>query len=232
MKGLFLIKILLVAPERELRHRIREEIRRYGYRTLESENGEGALRLFEISHPDLIVLDMATDRCCGRDILIHIREMDERVPIIAIGPYDAGEEQLPVYEAGAEEVLAPGFSEKILLKKINVFLRCSGRLDPQEIRLGDLRLNTETYQIFWQGQPLELTAKEFELLKVLMKNKGRILTRLQLLDRIWGYDYGGEERVVDAHIKNLRHKLPAPVIRTVKGIGYTIDNGAAGEAEP
>ena len=135
-------------------------------------------------------------------------------------------------QSGAEEVLAPGFSEKILLKKINVFLRCSGRLDPQEIRLGDLRLNTETYQIFWQGQPLELTAKEFELLKVLMKNKGRILTRLQLLDRIWGYDYGGEERVVDAHIKNLRHKLPAPVIRTVKGIGYTIDNGAAGEAEP
>ena len=71
-----------------------------------------------------------------------------------------------------------------------------------------------------------------EVQKVLMKNKGRILTRLQLLDRIWGYDYGGEERVVDAHIKNLRHKLPAPVIRTVKGIGYTIDNGAAGEAEP
>lgn len=232
MKGLFLIKILLVAPERELRHRIREEIRRYGYRTLESENGEGALRLFEISHPDLIVLDMATDRCCGRDILIHIREMDERVPIIAIGASDAEEEQLSVYEAGAEEVLAPGFSGKILLKKINVFLRCSGRLDPQEIRLGHLRLNTETYQTFWQAQPLELTAKEFELLKVLMKNKGRILTRLQLLDRIWGYDYGGEERVVDAHIKNLRHKLPAQVIRTVKGIGYTIDNGAAGEAEP
>ncbi len=228
-----MIRILLAVSDAAARRKIREELRLYEYRVLETDSREEAWRHLKEDGPDLLVWDAALEPHTNRGLLLRIRERWPELPVIAIGQSDTEREQLLLFDAGADEVLAPDFSVPVLARKIEVFLHRSGRMDPEEVRVGALRLNTETYQTFWQGRPVELTAKEFALLKALMKNKGRILTRLQLLDRIWGYDYAGEERVVDAHIKNLRRKLPASLIKTVKGIGYAIgDEKAAEEEEP
>lgn len=221
---IILIKLLIVGAEADLSHRIGEEARGYGYRVFEAESTEEAMKLYETKGPDVLILHMAAARCSSRGILLRIRSTDPAVPIITIGKTEEEAEQIQAMDMGADDAVPASVSEKMLLKRVESLLRRSGRLDAEEFQVGDLRLSTETYQAFWQGQPLNLTAKEFDLLKTLMKNKGRILPRLLLLDRVWGYDYTGGERVVDAHIKNLRHKIPEPVIKTVKGIGYAIEN--------
>lgn len=219
-----MIKLLVAGAEPDSLRRIREEARTYGYRVFEAKSMEETMQIYETRGVDLVIVYMTLAWGGGRSILIRVRNTDPMLPIIAVCKTEGEEEQIQSIDIGADDAVPVSVSPKMLMTRAGSLLRRSGRLDSEEFQVGDLRLSAETYQVYWQNQPLNLTAKEFELLKTLMKNKGRILPRLLLLDRVWGYDYTGGERVVDAHIKNLRHKLPVPVIKTVKGIGYAIEN--------
>ena len=158
----------------------------------------------------------------GLEVLKELRKKDSTLPIIMLTALGDEETQMNAYEEKADDYVVKPFSIPIFLKKIESLLRRCGKLRGEELIYGHLRIDVSGYAVFWDLAPVELTLTEFELLKTLVQHHGQILTRSQLLDQVWGFDYIGEERIVDAHIKNLRRKLPENIINTVKGIGYYI----------
>ena len=138
------------------------------------------------------------------------------------------EDQIKGYDLQVDEYVTKPFSTQVLLRKIGAVLRRSGKhlsdeKNPEILQYGDLKLDSSGYQVWEEERKVELTQKEFELLREFLLNKGRVLTRNQLLDAVWGADYFGEDRIVDTHIKNLRKKLAGDYIDTIRGVGYRID---------
>jgi two-component system response regulator VanR len=194
-----------------------------GYRVYEMNGDDDVLHTYAIKGVDALILYMAAKQCNGPRLLLQVRNIDTLIPILTIGKTDEEGEQLWALNRGADDAVPASASTKLLLKRIELLLKKRDRVEAEEFQVGDFRLSTQTYQAYWREKPLNLTATEFELLKTLMQNRGSILPRLVLLNRVWGDAYTGGERIVDAHIKNLRHKLPEPLIKTVKGLGYEIE---------
>lgn len=211
-----MIKILIAAKETELLRSLREYLKLKEFQVAESENGEGLLQIWQEERPDLLVLDL--DLEAGMETLRRIRKSSHQLPILTLAA--SQEAELQAFEEEADDCMVKPISMEILLKRIQALLRRSQVALQEKMELGGWQMDYGAYQASWKRQPVELTSKEFELLWGLMQRRGRVLTRSQLLDEIWGYDYIGDERIVDAHIKNLRHKLPVNLIRTVKGRGY------------
>ena len=217
-----MIKIFVVEDDISIRSTLCEYLRLADYEVSECSDGSEALRQFVQSRPDLVVLDIMLPGMSGLEILRRIRQKDTTTPVIVLTALGDEEDQVSAYDAKADDYVVKPFSIPVFLKKIESLLRRCGKLRGEELIYGDLRIDVSGYMVFWQGRQLELTVTEFELLKTLVQHHGQILTRSQLLDQVWGFDYIGEERIVDAHIKNLRHKLPQNIVSTAKGIGYYI----------
>lgn len=130
---------------------------------------------------------------------------------------------MKAFEYKVDDYVTKPFSPTVLIKRVEAILRRCGKLTHDFIDMGELRIDSLSYKAFFKGVDIELTVKEFELLKTLGENAGRVLSRERLLDKVWGYDYLGDDRIVDAHIKNLRRKLSIDIIKTVKGIGYSAE---------
>ena len=144
-----------------------------------------------------------------------------RIPVMMLTALDGEEEQLKGFGLDIDDYVTKPFSVSVLLERIRVILsRSSGPEDDQRLHYRDLVIDRATREVILQGRPLDLTAREFELLYVFLSSPGRVFTREMLLARLWGYDFYGDERVVDSHIKNLRHKLRRNYIETVRGVGY------------
>jgi Response regulators consisting of a CheY-like receiver domain and a winged-helix DNA-binding domain len=215
-------KILLIEDEQQIRKAIHNFLRREAYEVYACATGEEGILLYEQQHPDLILLDMMLPGICGEDVLLHIRQKSD-VPIIIISALDDELIQQDAYMQSVDDYVIKPFSIKILMYKIAALLRRVYAEEQDTLVLHGVKIICNNYEVYYQNQAISITPKEFEILQVLMQNKGRVHTRDQLLHLVWGYDYYGDSRTIDVHIRNLRKKLPLEFIKTVKGIGYKVE---------
>lgn len=219
------IKIIVADDEQRLRELVRDFLCRDGYTVLLADDGTKAVGLLE-QNPDvaLIILDVMMPELDGWAACRKIREISN-VPVMMLTARSEDFDQIMAFESGADDYVTKPFSPAVLLKRIEALLkRSKGALNGKK---QGLYIDSDAYTVFLDGEQLELTVKEFEILRLLNSNVGRVFTRSQLLDIIWGYDYDRDTRVVDSHIARLRTKLGsfgAEKLKTVYGIGYKIEN--------
>lgn len=219
------IKIIVADDEQRLRELVRDFLCRDGYTVLLADDGTKAVGLLE-QNPDvaLIILDVMMPELDGWAACRKIREISN-VPVMMLTARSEDFDQIMAFESGADDYVTKPFSPAVLLKRIEALLkRSKGALSGKK---QGLYIDSDAYTVFLDGEQLELTVKEFEILRLLNSNVGRVFTRSQLLDIIWGYDYDRDTRVVDSHIARLRTKLGsfgAEKLKTVYGIGYKIEN--------
>lgn len=217
--------ILVVEDDLDIQELLREFLREAGYAVTVSGDGIEAMDLFAKKQYDLILLDIMLPKIDGFGVCELIRRHSQ-VPIIMLTALGGEEEQIRGLDLQVDDYIVKPFSMPILIRKIAAVLRRSGQR-PEEglgtITYQNLVLDLDNYSATVEGTVYELTQREFEVLRELLTHQGRILTRQNLLDRLWRYDFYGDERVVDTHIKNLRKKLGIDFIQTVRGVGYKID---------
>ena len=214
--------ILIVEDEPDIQELLCAYLRDAGYGTVSALDGVTALALFQSQHFDLVLLDIMLPKIDGFGVCELIRRQSQ-VPILMLTALDGEEQQLRGFGLDIDGYVTKPFSMPVLLEKIRVILRRSGPAAENScLRYRDLTVNPETREATLEGRVLELTAREFELLYTFISAPGRVFTREMLLAKLWGYDFYGDERVVDSHIKNLRHKLERDYIETVRGVGYRV----------
>ena len=191
-----------------------------GYQTVTAGDGVTALALFQEQPFDLVLLDIMLPKIDGFGVCELIRRQSQ-VPVLMLTALDAEEQQLRGFGLEIDDYVTKPFSMPILLEKIRAVLRRSAGAEPDNrLRYRDLAIDPDTREAVLDGRVLDLTTREFDLLYTFLHAPGRVFTREMLLARLWGYDFYGDERVVDSHIKNLRHKLGRNYIETVRGVGY------------
>lgn len=217
-------RILIVEDEADIQELLKNYLEEAGYETVSALDGVEAVAAFGRDAFDLVLLDVLLPKIDGFGVLEIIRKTSQ-LPVIMLTALEEESYQLKGYDLQADEYVTKPFSMQVLLRKISAVLRRSGgqAAPGQRIFYKNLVLDTEGYRAFGEGKELVLTQKEFELLREFLSNQGRVLTRGQLLDAVWGMDFFVEERIVDTHIKNLRKKLPEDYIETIRGVGYRID---------
>lgn len=170
-----------------------------------------------------MLLDLMLPKMDGYALCQAIREQSD-VPVIMVTALDSEEHQLQGFRFNIDDYVTKPFSIPVLLQKIRAVLRrTTGHAGDEPICYRNLTLDLEGYQAYLGGIPVDLTRREIALLRTLLENQGRVLTRQMLLNRVWSYDFYGDERIVDTHIKNLRKKLEADYIETVRGVGYRME---------
>ena len=219
--------ILIVEDEPDIQELLCAYLQDAGYGTAAAGDGVAALELFQSRPFDLVLLDLMLPKIDGFGVCELIRRQSQ-VPILMLTALDGEEEQLRGFRLNIDDYVTKPFSIPVLLEKIRVILRRSGgTVEDGPLRYRELSLDLDAREVRLEGRTLELTAREFELLHTFLSAPGRVFTREMLLSKLWGYDFFGDERVVDSHIKNLRRKLGRDYIETVRGVGYR----AAKEAE-
>ena len=219
--------ILIVEDEPDIQELLCAYLQDAGYGTAAAGDGVAALELFQSRPFDLVLLDLMLPKIDGFGVCELIRRQSQ-VPILMLTALDGEGEQLRGFRLNIDDYVTKPFSMPVLLEKIRVILRRSGgTVEDGPLRYRDLSRDLDAREVRLEGRTLELTAREFELLHTFLSAPGRVFTREMLLSKLWGYDFFGDERVVDSHIKNLRRKLGRDYIETVRGVGYR----AAKEAE-
>ena len=215
-------RILIAEDEPDIQELLCAYLRDAGYGTAAAGDGVTALDLFQREAFDLVLLDLMLPKIDGFGVCELIRRQSQ-VPILMLTALDGEEEQLRGFGLDIDDYVTKPFSMPVLLEKIRVILRRSAGAGEEEcLRYRELMVRPDAREAVLAGRRLELTAREFELLHTLLSAPGRVFTREMLLSRLWGYDFYGDERVVDSHIKNLRHKLERDYIETVRGVGYRV----------
>ena len=218
-------RILIVEDDFDISELLQSWLTEAGYQTAEAEDGLKALEVFESGQFDLVLLDLMLPRLDGFGVCEWIRKRSD-VPIVMLTALDGEDEQLRGYDLRIDDYVTKPFSMPVLLRKIGAILRryrVEDRPDANLLRYRDLTLDLDAYTVMRGDRMLELTNREFECLRELLQNQGRVMTYQMLVSRIWNYDYLGDDRVIYSHIKNLRRKLGADYIRTVRGVGYRVD---------
>lgn len=217
-------KILIVDDEARMRKIVSDFLLREGYQICEAGDGEEALVQFAEQQPDLLILDVMMPHMDGWQVCREIRKQSN-VPIIMVTARSEEIDELTGFDLGADEYIAKPFSPRILVARVNALLRRAFGNAEESRSYGIVRINRAAREVQVQGNTIELTYKEFELLCYLIDNAGMALTRGQILNHVWNYDYYGDERTVDTHVKTLRNKLgsASDYIRTVRGIGYKFE---------
>lgn len=223
-------KILIIDDEIHIVELLKFNLENNGYKVDYSYDGfDGYLKTKEFQ-PDLILLDWMLPNISGIDLLKKIRsdETLEQIPVIMLTAKNMEEDKLEGLEDGADDYITKPFSVKEVLARITSVLRRYKYTSNEKIEVlkaDDIEVNVNKHIVTKNGQEIELTLKEFQILKLLIENKGNVLTRTFLLDKIWGYDYYGETRTLDVHIRHLRKKIgdnDSKLIETVRGVGYKI----------
>lgn len=225
--------ILVVDDERHILELVKFNLEKEGYGVIVASDGLEAFNIAKAERPDLIILDVMLPEMDGFEVCRMVQREQEigETPIIMLTARSEEIDKVLGLEIGADDYITKPFSPRELLARVKARLRrTSGKQNlsqegQETIRLDNLTIDSERFEVFRDGSRLELTPKEFELLKFLAKSKGRVLTREFLLEQIWGYEYIGDSRTVDVHIRHLRQKIeedPAnpKYIETVRGIGY------------
>ncbi len=198
--------ILIAEDEKEMREILADCMRRGGHACITAEDGIEAVMALKNHAVDLAILDIMMPHLDGFSVCRIAREMNS-VPILFLTAKSDENDKLKGYEYGADDYMTKPFSPKILLAKVNALLRRAGNIPQDALQAGTLILYPSSRQVTVNGMEAELTHKEFEMLRLFMQNKNQVFSREQLLNRVWGYDYEGNTRTVDTHIKTLRQKL-------------------------
>jgi two-component system alkaline phosphatase synthesis response regulator PhoP len=224
-------KILIVDDEKDIVKMLDYNLKKEGYRTISCYNAEDALDLTDREHPDLIILDLMLPGMDGLEVCKTLKKENRtaRIPIIMLTAKTQEADKIVGLELGADDYITKPFSPRELVARIKAVLRRTQEKEElaEVVKIGDLKIDFSKILVYLKNKPIELTAKEFELLKTLIKVKGRVLSRDYLLDTIWGFDHAIEiqTRTVDVHIRTLRKKLKSEAghIITVKNYGYRFD---------
>lgn len=226
-------KVLIIDDEEHIVELIRYNLEASGYVTVEAYNGIEGLKLAKQEMPDLVLLDLMLPGIDGLEVCKRLRSDDKlkNIPIIMLTAKSEEIDKILGLELGADDYITKPFSVRELNARVKALLR---RTNTQEVEnetfsFHDVEIDYFKHEVKKGGGKIDLTLKEFELLDILVKNKGKVLTRDLLLDKIWGYEYVGETRTVDVHIRHLRQKLEEDdrnprYIETVRGIGYRFNN--------
>ena len=218
-------KILIVEDDLSIQALLHDFIKEAGHSVVLASDGVEALAKYSEQDFDLVLLDIMLPKIDGYGVCEVIRQKSD-VPIIMLTALDGEENQIRGLDLQADDYITKPFSMPVLLRKIVAVLRRSSKLEcvPQTMNYKNLTLDLDGYKVYAGGEGIDLTPREFEILRELLTNRGRILTRQNLLQTVWKYEFFGEERIIDTHIKNLRKKLGmADYIETIRGVGYRID---------
>ena len=223
------VRALVVDDEPSLGELIQMALRYEGWQVETATDGAAALAKARAFQPDVVVLDIMMPGLDGLEVLKRLRASGDDVAVLFLTAKDAVADRVVGLTAGGDDYVTKPFSLEEVVARLRSLLRRTGRAvtgytDPI-IRVGDLTLDEESYEVTRAGRPIELTAKEFELLRYLMRNPRRVVSKLQILDRVWSYDFEGRSSIVEIYISYLRKKIDAsaePMIHTVRGVGYLI----------
>jgi two-component system, OmpR family, response regulator TrcR len=222
------IRVLLVDDEPALTNLVKMALHYEGWTVEVAHNGREAVTKFDEVGPDVLVLDIMLPDIDGLEILQRIREADAYTPTLFLTARDSVTDRVTGLTAGADDYMTKPFSLEELVARLRGLLRRSNHMEaPAEegLKVGDLTLDGASHEVARAGKPISVTSTEFELLRFLMRNPGRALTRTEILDRVWNYDFAGRTSIVDLYISYLRKKIDAgrePMIHTVRGVGYML----------
>lgn len=220
------LKILVVDDESRMRKLVRDFLVKKDFIVLEAEDGAQAVDIFfSTKDISLIILDVMMPKMDGWQVCREIRELSD-VPIIMLTAKSDERDELLGFDLGVDEYISKPFSPKILVARVEAILRRSNLLnDDSIITAGEITLNKSAHEVTVEGKPVELSFKEFELLNYFMDNQGLALSREKILNSVWNYDYFGDARTIDTHVKKLRSKLGAKgeYIKTIWGMGYKFE---------
>ena len=223
------VHILIVEDEQRIARFLQIEMEHEGFKVTTEENGGKAFELIKTENYDLILLDLMLPGMDGMTICQKVREFSQ-VPIIMLTARDDVEDKVNGLDIGADDYMTKPFAIQELFARVRNVLRksqgCDNAMQGESYRVGDLVLYPHTYEVEVSGEPVQLTRREYDLLEFLMRNKRTVLTRDQILEHVWGYDYTGDTNVVDVYIRYLRAKIDdrfqRKYIYTVRGVGYAI----------
>ena len=215
------IRILLVEDDENIRRTVRAFLSDAGYQVDACADGDTAMSLLLSAAYHLAILDIMLPGIDGHQLLRLFRERSD-APVLMMTALTDDENQLRAFDGEADDYVTKPFRMQLLLKRVEALLRRSGAL-ARQIVCGKLTLHPDGFSAEYEGVLLPLTRKEFDILLLLTRNKGRTISHETMLTRVWGYDFDGDGTVVHTHIKNLRAKLPENIIKTVRGVGYRLE---------
>jgi two-component system OmpR family response regulator len=224
--------VLVVDDEPNIRELVQVALQFHGCSVTTAATGKDALRQIEADHPDLIVLDVMLPDLDGFEVVRRLRAAGNEVPVIFLTARDTSTDTVTGLALGGDDYVTKPFSVESLVARVRAVLRRASRTAPGEtsqdnstLRAGDLELDESRWTVHRAGQQVELSPTEFRLLAYLMRHEGRVLTREQLLENVWGWDYAGQSQIVETYISYLRRKLDPlgpPIIHTQRGVGYSL----------
>ena len=221
-------KILVVDDEARMRKLVKDFLTIKGYQVIEAGDGEEAVEIFfQQKDIALILLDVMMPKMDGWEVLKTIR-LHSKVPIIMLTARGEERDELLGFDLGVDEYISKPFSPKILVARVEAILRRSNNAVGEVMNVGGIEINKAAHQVTIDGKPIELSYKEFELLTYFVENQGIALSREKILNNVWNYDYFGDARTIDTHVKKLRSKLgeKGDYIKTIWGMGYKFEVGA------
>lgn len=215
------IRILLVEDDEHICNTVKAFLSEAGYQVDACMDGDEAHTKFYDNTYQLVILDILLPGMNGYELLREFRKLNN-TPIMMMTALSDDENQIRAFDAEADDYVTKPFKIQLLLKRVEALLRRSGAL-AREIHIGKLILLPEDFKVIYNNGELYLTLKEFEILMLLVQNSGRTLSHETILSRVWGYDFDGDGSTVHTHIKNLRAKLPENIIKTIRGVGYRLE---------
>ncbi len=218
-------KILVVEDDVYIQELIREFLQAQNYQVDVTDDGIEAWKLLSTNENqyDLVLLDVMLPNLDGFSLCKMIRQKSA-IPVIILTALSEEKDQLKAFELEADDYITKPFSFNVLVRRVEAVLRRTAKeAASNNLQFGRLKVDVNGYKVYVDDQLVDLTVKEFEILQLFLENIGRVLTRDVLVEKIWGYDYFGDNRIVDAHIKNIRKKIGLPYIKTIKGLGYVVE---------
>ena len=222
-------KVLVVDDEKLIVKGIRFSLEQDGFEVACAYDGEEALQMAKETEYDMVLLDVMLPKMIGFDVCRTLREEGNNVPVIILTAREEEADKVSGLEIGADDYITKPFGMMEFVARVKAVLRRSARQnEDKELHYDELYLNVGRHEVRYREEKIDLTRKEFELLQYLLENKGLVMTRNQILCHVWGYDFDGETRTVDVHIRTLRQKLgeQGSLVKTVRGVGYRIGGEA------
>jgi two-component system, OmpR family, response regulator len=222
------INVLVVDDEPVLAEMVSMALRYEGWNIATAGDGAGALESARSQRPDVVVLDVMLPDMSGLDVLRKLREENPQLPVLLLTAKDAVEDRIAGLTAGGDDYVTKPFSLEEVVLRLRALLRRTGVTTEDsgaQLVVGDLVLNEDSHDVTRAGEPISLTSTEFELLRFMMRNSKRVLSKAQILDRVWSYDFGGRSNIVELYISYLRKKIDnghEPMIHTLRGAGYVL----------
>ena len=217
--------ILIIEDEKAIQNIIKAFLEDAGYTTVLADDGLEGIEQFHKCSPDLVLLDLMLPKIDGFAVCELIRK-EGSIPVIMLTARDDDDSQIKGFDALADDYITKPFTMPLVMRRIEAVLRRTEQGNQTEntvIHYKNISLDIDSFTVLVNGENISLTTREFEILKLLLENQGRVFTRDNLLNTIWGYDYFGDAKIVNTHIKNIRRKLGVDYIDTIRGVGYKIE---------